>query len=79
MGEYLFFDGQKKGTKRKATRMLALRVPCDAQISWRGVNSLRSNKHTPKPQLILRFSASLNGTGRSRPKVKTRNYPVPYL
>jgi len=32
MGEYLFFDGQRKGTKRKANRMLALRVvPCDAQ------------------------------------------------
>jgi len=88
MGEYLFFDGQRKGTKRKATRMLALRVPCDAQISWRGVNSwcgtpyplhhTGSNMHTPKPQLILRFSASLNGTGRSKPKVKTSNYSMPY-
>jgi len=39
MGEYLLFDGQRKGTKRKATRMLALRVPCDARMSWRCVNS----------------------------------------
>jgi hypothetical protein len=70
MGEYLFFDGQRKGTKRKATRMFALRVPCDAQISWRGVNSLRSDRHTPKPQLILRFSASLNGIIRSKPNSK---------
>jgi hypothetical protein len=30
---------QRKGTKRKDPRMLALRVPCDARISWRGVNS----------------------------------------
>jgi hypothetical protein len=68
MGEYLFFDGQRKGTKRKATRMLALRVPCDARMNWRGANSLRSNKHTPKPQLILRFSANLNGTLRTKSK-----------
>jgi|GEM_PF-3639507 len=26
--------------------MLVLRVPCDARMSWRGVNSLRSNRHT---------------------------------
>jgi len=37
MDEYLFFDGQRKDTKRKATRMLALRVPCDAQSSRRDV------------------------------------------
>jgi len=56
---YLSKETHQKNTK--GTRMLALRVPCDARMSWRGVNSLRSDKHAPKPQLILRFSASLNG------------------
>ena len=57
MGEYLFFDGQRKGTKRKATRMLALRVPCDARMSWRGVNSgyalKQAHPETPAHPVLL--------------------------
>jgi len=41
--------------------MLALRVPCDARMSQRDVNSLRSDSTSRNPRLILCFSASLNG------------------
>ncbi|MFW2439398.1 MAG: hypothetical protein ACN4GR_08510, partial [Arenicellales bacterium] len=47
MGEYLFFDGQRKGTKRKATRMLTLRVPCDAQSNRRDVKLAALRQHIP--------------------------------
>jgi len=53
MGEYLFFDGQRKGTKRKATRMLALRVPCDAQLSRRDVKlAIAQTVHPETPGSI---------------------------
>jgi len=40
---------KEKVTKRKGTRILALRVPCDARMSWRGVKLAALRQHTPKP------------------------------
>ena len=46
--------------------MLALRVPCDARMSRRDANSLRSDSASRKLRIILRFSASLNGNLRAQ-------------
>jgi hypothetical protein len=40
---------QRKVTKRKGTRMLALRVPCDAQSSRRDMKLAALRQHIPKP------------------------------
>ena len=49
--------------------MLALRVPCDARMSRRDAElAIAQTDASRRPRPILCFSASLNGSLKSRPK-----------
>jgi len=61
-------SGQGKDNKRKATRMLALRVPCDAQSSRRDVKLAALKQHIPNAPA----QSALLGRPERDWKVKTK-------
>ena len=76
---------QRKVTKRKSTRMLALRVPCEARISWRGVNSgyalRQAHPETPahpallgKPERDYKFNIKFNIVEAASRRYRARSF-----
>jgi len=59
---------QIKVTKRKSTRMLALRVPCDAQSNRRDVKLAALRQHIPNPPV----QSALLGKPERDWKIKTK-------